>query len=81
MLSKVALRRSGIIFEAFHRVWQTDKASEGTGLGLDVTRKLVDLHGGQLDVEIIEHSEEYYGQFVVYYRLAGLVPPESRPKR
>jgi DNA-binding response OmpR family regulator len=39
------------IFEAFHRMRQTDKASEGTGLGLAITRKLVDLHGGQLDVE------------------------------
>jgi pentapeptide MXKDX repeat protein len=26
---------------------------------------------------IIEHSGEHYGQLVVYYRLAGLVPPES----
>ncbi len=30
---------------------------------------------------IIEHSGEHYGQLVVYYRLAGLVPPESRPKQ
>jgi len=29
---------------------------------------------------IIEHSGEHYGQLVVYYRLVGLVPPESRPK-
>ena len=30
---------------------------------------------------IIEHSGEHYGQLVVYYRLAGLGPPESRPKK
>jgi len=30
---------------------------------------------------IIEHSGEHYGQLVVYYRLSGLVPPESRPKK
>jgi len=30
---------------------------------------------------IIEHSGEHYGQLVVYYRLAGLVPPESRPTK
>jgi len=30
---------------------------------------------------LIEHSAEHYGQLVVYYRLAGLVPPESRPKK
>ena len=39
------------IFEAFHRMRQSEKASEGTGLGLAITRRLVELHGGQLDVE------------------------------
>jgi len=29
----------------------------------------------------IEHSGEHYGQLVVYYRVSGLVPPESRPKK
>jgi len=29
----------------------------------------------------IEHMGEHYGQLVVYYRVAGLVPPESRPKK
>lgn len=29
----------------------------------------------------VEHSGEHYGQLVVYYRLSGLVPPESRPKK
>jgi uncharacterized damage-inducible protein DinB len=30
---------------------------------------------------LIEHCGEHYGQLVVYYRAAGLVPPESRPKK
>jgi len=30
---------------------------------------------------LIEHSGEHYGQLVVYYRMNGLVPPESRPKK
>jgi hypothetical protein len=30
---------------------------------------------------LIEHSGEQYGQLAVYYRIAGLVPPESRPKK
>jgi uncharacterized damage-inducible protein DinB len=30
---------------------------------------------------LIEHSGEHYGQLAVYYRIAGLVPPESRPKK
>jgi uncharacterized damage-inducible protein DinB len=29
----------------------------------------------------VEHCGEHYGQLVGYYRLAGLVPPESRPKK
>ena len=29
----------------------------------------------------VEHAGEHYGQLVVYYRVAGLVPPESRPKK
>lgn len=34
-----------------------------------------------LAYEAVEHSGEHYGQLVVYYRVAGLVPPESRPKK
>ena len=30
---------------------------------------------------LTEHSGEHYGQLVVYYRVNGLVPPESRPKK
>ena len=30
---------------------------------------------------LTEHSGEHYGQLVVYYRVAGLIPPESRPKK
>jgi uncharacterized damage-inducible protein DinB len=29
----------------------------------------------------VEHGGEHYGQLAVYYRVAGLVPPESRPKK
>ena len=36
---------------------------------------------GELANGFIEHSGEHYGQLVVYYRLSGLVPPESRPKK
>jgi len=31
--------------------------------------------------DFCEHPGEHYGQLVVYYRLNGLVPPESRPKK
>ena len=42
----------------------------------DQKARVLDIANG-----IIEHSGEHYGQLVVYYRLAGLVPPESRPKK
>ena len=31
--------------------------------------------------DFCEHAGEHYGQMVVYYRLNGIVPPESRPKK
>lgn len=34
-----------------------------------------------LAYELIEHSGEHYGQLVVYYRINGIVPPESRPRK
>ncbi len=30
---------------------------------------------------LIEHAGEHYGQLVVYYRINGMIPPESRPKK
>lgn len=31
--------------------------------------------------DVTEHSAEHYGLLVAYYRLNGLVPPASRPKK
>ena len=39
------------------------------------------MHVSDLALGLTEHSGEHYGQLVVYYRLSGLVPPESRPKK
>jgi signal transduction histidine kinase/DNA-binding response OmpR family regulator len=61
------------IFEAFHRMQQSDKASEGTGLGLAITRRLVELHGGQLDVE----SQPGAGS-CFYFTLPGACCSESQ---
>ena len=38
-------------------------------------------HNSYIWLSGIEHSTEHFGQLVVYYRVAGLVPPESRPKK
>ena len=32
-------------------------------------------------MEYATHPAEHYGQLVVYYRLNGIVPPESRPRK
>ena len=29
----------------------------------------------------LEHAGEHYGQLVVYYRVNGMIPPDSRPKK
>jgi uncharacterized damage-inducible protein DinB len=39
------------------------------------------VHGSTAWLDAIEHSAEHYGQLVVYYRVAGMVPPASRPKK
>ncbi len=52
-----------------------------------MTEMVVEAEGGRtvpiqdLAYGVIEHSGEHYGQLVVYYRVAGMVPPESRPRK
>ena len=38
-------------------------------------------HGSFGWMGIIEHAGEHYGQLVVYYRVNGMIPPASRPKK
>ncbi len=39
------------IFEAFYRLQGSGKKTEGTGLGLPITQRLVELHGGELRLD------------------------------
>jgi len=39
------------------------------------------IHASAAWLDCIEHSAEHYGQLVVYYRVSGMVPPSSRPKK
>jgi len=48
--------------------------------------KTVDAFGQMIRIDalgygMIGHGNNHYGQIVVYYRLNGMVPPESRPKK
>ena len=44
-------------------------------------RQALRLLADRNDASVVPLLLEHYGQLVVYYRLAGLVPPESRPKK
>jgi uncharacterized damage-inducible protein DinB len=38
------------------------------------------IHASTLWYFMLEHTGEHFGQLVVYYRINGMIPPESRPK-
>jgi signal transduction histidine kinase len=64
------------IFDKFERGDSSSaREQEGTGLGLALTRKLVELHGGHISVE----SEGVKGRGSLFTVLLPLAPPEPLP--
>ena len=65
-----------LIFEEFRQV-QSDEASrrEGTGLGLALTRRLVELHGGHIQVQC-----ELGKGSTFTFKLPGELQPARAPK-
>ena len=47
----IALEDQGAVFEEFRQVGTADKKAEGTGLGLALSRKFIELHDGQIWVK------------------------------
>jgi PAS domain S-box-containing protein len=56
------------IFEKFYQAGTTSGLREGTGLGLPITRKLIELHGGKIRVE---SSPGKGSRFIVILPVAG----------
>ena len=47
----IAPADQGAVFEAFRQVGDAEKKAEGTGLGLALSRKFIELHGGRIWVK------------------------------
>jgi two-component system, OmpR family, sensor histidine kinase KdpD len=62
--SPIAANERARIFERFYRGTEARQVAPGSGLGLYVARKIVQAHGGNLDLEtgVLEGGEEPYSE-------------------
>jgi len=66
----IAAEHHDAVFEEFRQVGEAEKKAEGTGLGLALCRKFVELHGGQIWVK---------SQLGLGSTFAFTLPPDSSP--
>jgi signal transduction histidine kinase/CheY-like chemotaxis protein len=76
----IAPEDHGAVFEEFRQVGDTGQRSEGTGLGLALTRRLVEAHDGRIDVQSMPGAGSRF-TVVLPGSEADAVPDRTRATR
>ncbi len=68
------------LFQPFERLGREASSVEGTGLGLVIARRLVEAHGGALDITSTAGSGTTVGVWLPRAQAAAAAAPDSAPK-